>query len=92
MGQGTVSQRCRKCGRGRGEQKGETEHTENGRERTLGGNAGREKRGGDNARPEHGWAMYVPFVEFQDVLRSNVVMGIAIKCLRTSCGVGVCGG
>jgi hypothetical protein len=35
--------------------------------------------------------MHVPFVEFQDVLRSNVVMGIAIKCLRTSCGVGVVG-
>jgi len=30
--------------------------------------------------------MHVPFVEFQDVLRSNAVMGIAMKCLGTSCG------
>lgn len=46
----------------------------------------RAKRGGEQARREHGRAMHVPFVEFQDVLRSNAVMGIAMKCLGTSCG------
>lgn len=45
----------------------------------------RAKIGGEQARQEHGRAMHVPFVEFQDVLRSNAVMGIAIECLGTSC-------
>ena len=30
--------------------------------------------------------MHVPLVEFQDVLRSNAVMDLAIKGLRTGCG------